>query len=228
MLEKTQGIVLGYSQYSETSIICRIFTQKFGLRGYIIKGVRQKGKQAQKKLSLYQTLNILELIVYHKDSRSLNHISEAQIAYPYQALPFEVRKTTIALFLAEVLRKCLQEEAQQEDLYHFLFESLTTLDQLADHFENFHLQFLLKLMPFLGFGIEEIQDLTQNVATHYPLDDEAQTLLKALWLLPYQEIIPLNLRQRRSFLDTLLRFYKSQVEDFGNLRSLPVLKSLFE
>ncbi|WP_027003051.1 DNA repair protein RecO [Hugenholtzia roseola] len=229
MLEKTAGIVLGYTPYGESSIICKIFTEKFGNKSYLIKGVKQKSKAAQKKLALYQPLYILDLVVYNRPNKGLNYISDAQILYAYAELPFEIRKTTISLFLTEVLRKCLQEEERQPDLYHFLVQSFTTLDQLPTQYENFHLQFLLKLITFLGFGIEKVQDLLEMAPNHFPLDEEGLLYMELLWRSPYQEAIPpISLRQRRILLDSILRFYKSQIEEMHFLRSLPVLKSVFE
>jgi DNA repair protein RecO (recombination protein O) len=229
MLEKTAGIVLGYTAYGETSIICRIFTEKFGNKSYLIKGVRQKSKAAQKKLALYQPLYILDLVVYNRPNRGLNYISDAQILYAYSDLPFEIRKTTIALFLTEVLRKCLQEEEAQPQLYQFLVQSFTILDKLPAQYENFHLQFLLKLTTFLGFGIEKVQDLLEMTPNHFPLDEEGLLYLELLWRLPYEENIPpISLRQRRILLDSILCFYKSQIEEMNSLRSLPVLKRVFE
>ena len=40
MLRKTQGIVLSYIKYKDSSIIVRIFTRELGLKGYVVNGAR--------------------------------------------------------------------------------------------------------------------------------------------------------------------------------------------
>ena len=39
---KTKGIVLHQVKYSESSIIVKVYTELFGLRSFIFKGVRKK------------------------------------------------------------------------------------------------------------------------------------------------------------------------------------------
>ena len=50
MIESTKGIALHYYKYSENSVIAKIFTEKFGLQSYIIKGIRNKN--SKQKLSI--------------------------------------------------------------------------------------------------------------------------------------------------------------------------------
>ena len=45
MLRKTRGIVLHVTDYAETSLVVKIYTEDFGLQSYLINGVRkQKAK----------------------------------------------------------------------------------------------------------------------------------------------------------------------------------------
>ena len=52
MTYKTKGIVLNFIKFKESSIICKIFTESFGLQSYIINGVRSSNKS--KNMSLFQ------------------------------------------------------------------------------------------------------------------------------------------------------------------------------
>src|SRR4051812_34859696 len=146
MLFKTGGIVLNYIKYKETSIICKIYTEAFGLQSYIINGIRNN--KAKNKIALFQTLTLLDLVVYNRPNSSLNRISEIKCHYPFKSIPFDLRKTTIALFLSEILNKTLKEQAENEDLFSFLKNSIKFLDKADENFENFHLQFLIKLSGY--------------------------------------------------------------------------------
>jgi DNA repair protein RecO (recombination protein O) len=228
MLEKTQGIVLGFTKYSETSIICRIFTKKFGLNSYIINGVRQKSKTSARKMALYQPLTILDLVIYYKENKGLLRISDSSIEHSYRSLPFEPKKSSIALFLTEILRKALQEEGANEELFDFLLKSMIFLDDVETEYENFHIQFLLKLIPFLGFGADSAEEFFELEPPKFEINKMTTDYVNALMKLEYTDYLPMNGQMRRMFLYWILAFYRSHLEDFGFVRSLTVLKEIFE
>ena len=99
MYLQTKGIVLNSVKYSESSIICKIYTSNFGLQSYLINGVRKKKGGS----AYYQPLNILDLTVYHKEKNTLQRIKEAKPFYQYDSLPYAVEKSSIAFFMAEIL-----------------------------------------------------------------------------------------------------------------------------
>jgi DNA repair protein RecO len=108
MLSKTQGIVISYMRYRETSIVVNVYTSEMGICSYIENGVRSA--KAKHKMALFQPLTLLDLEVYHKPGKGLHRISEAKCFFPYQAIPFDIAKSSLALFLSEVLSKVLKEE----------------------------------------------------------------------------------------------------------------------
>ena len=67
MTESTNGICLHHYKYSESSVIVKIFTEKFGLKSYIMKGVRSK--KSKNKLNILHSLNIVDLEVSNNDKR---------------------------------------------------------------------------------------------------------------------------------------------------------------
>ena len=222
-LYKTQGIVFNFIKYKETSIICRIFTEKFGMRSYMIKGIRRK----KSNIAFYQPLTQLELLVTERENRDIQQIREAKVAYAYAEIPYEIKKTSIALFLAEVLYKSVREESAQEDLFAFITESLMRFDALSVATENFHLQFLLKLSRFLGFGLSEVRPFFEQTGRIALPNADAEALVNKLLHQDYGTPIHLNGQIRRQLLQNILRFYNLNLESFGRVRSLEVLQSLF-
>ena len=62
MITKTRGIVLNYIKYGDTSIICKIYTEQFGLQSYIINGIRKsKSKNIGLIIHFIQVMNFLEI-----------------------------------------------------------------------------------------------------------------------------------------------------------------------
>src|SRR3989304_1459988 len=108
MLHKTKGIVLRTVDYSDTSIISKIYTELFGIQSYLIKGARRKN--ASVKANLFQPLSLLELVIYKKERKQLQALKEARTEIHFVSIPAVPAKTSILFFLNEVMVKFLQEE----------------------------------------------------------------------------------------------------------------------
>jgi DNA repair protein RecO (recombination protein O) len=163
MLLKTKGIVLNQIKYRETSIITKIYTEDFGLKSYIVNGVRTKSSKT--KIGLFQPLTLLDLVVYYKEKTTLHRISEIKCYSPYKSIPFEIKKSSIVLFLSEILNKTLKEEISNKELFDFLSTSLIYFDEVKEDYHNFHLQFLFQLSAFLGFFPSNLDDILGNEET---------------------------------------------------------------
>jgi DNA repair protein RecO (recombination protein O) len=221
MIFKTRGIVFRFTKFKETSIIVTIFTEQFGLQSYIVNGVRSKS--AKNRIALYQPLTLLNLVVYHRENANIERIKEISCLYPYRTLTSDIRKSTLAMFLTELLNKTVKDESHTGEIFEFLCQSLIVLDTLEKGFENFHLIFLLKLCRYLGFGVYNLnQVLGGRVA-----DLETEKLLHQLLTTEYDAPITITHAQRRSLLDLLLKFYAEHMENLGEIKSVQVLKDVF-
>lgn len=220
MLHKTRGVVFRFTKYGETSIIVSIFTDVFGLQSYIVNGVR--GKSSKNKIALYQPLTLLEMVVYHREHANINRIKEIKCLHPYQTLLTDVRKSSIAMFLTEVLNKAVKDESHARELCDFLIHSLITLDTQPEKSENFHLIFLLKLSRFLGFGAQHVNEVLNARMT----DERIEAILKQLINANYTDPIDITNAQRRELLELLVKFYTDHMETIGEIRSMQVLREV--
>jgi len=128
MTYKTKGIVLNFIKFKESSIICKIFTESFGLQSYIINGVRSSNKN--KNMSLFQPLTILDLIVYNKRSANLQRLKEMKIDVIYMTNHTDIKKISVCIFLSELLGKILSNEPNQNEKFNFLYNSFLIYDSL--------------------------------------------------------------------------------------------------
>ena len=101
MLHKTRGIVLRSVDYSDSSIIAKIYTEQFGIQSYLIKGAKRKN--ASIKASLFQSLTLLELVVYKKEQKTLQILKEAGVEIHFNSISNNPAKTSILFFLNEIL-----------------------------------------------------------------------------------------------------------------------------
>lgn len=233
MLETTSGLVLNFIRYKETSVISKIYTLRFGLQTYLRNSVRSSKGQGQ--IALFQPLSQVELVVYHTKNADIKRISSIRLQYAYQSIGVSIKKSAIGLFLAEVLNLVLKEEEESRpDLFSFLCSSLQILDYLSQESENFHLRFLLKLSKYLGFYpisaevvYNQIYGNQQSSGSGAVSQDEFEAL-EFLITSGYEDALPINSTLRRNLLEVIIRFYGYYIENISNLRSVEVLKEVFE
>jgi DNA repair protein RecO (recombination protein O) len=237
MLIKTRGIVLSYLKYRETSIIARVYTERLGVQSYVVNGVRKAKPPG--RIALFQPFTLLELVAYvARGSGGLTRLSEFRCAEPFRSLPYEVQKSSVALFLSEVVSRAVREEEQNEPLFQFLHDSILAFDQQTAGTENFALVFLLRLATYLGFGVSSGGELTDQVimAGHAPTSSGATgpaTLRLREFEHYFDELlrdaasstIP-NGRVRHELLNVLIRYYQLHVEQMGEIRSLDILSQV--
>jgi DNA repair protein RecO (recombination protein O) len=227
MLKKTAGIVLSHIKYKDSSIIVRIFTRELGLKAYLVNGVRSLGKGS--KIALYQPLTLLDLVVYDKENSGLQRISEAKIKHPQRLIPFDMTRTSLALFSTEVISRSILEGYQNEELFDFLEESIATLDSPETNLSHFPLVFLLENARHLGFAPELGEGfLVESI--HHPFSPEEVQLvlpyLKDLLDHTFHPTTTLALPLRRKLLDHLVEFHAQHLAHPHPLKSLPIIRQL--
>ena len=235
MLHKTRGIVIHTIKYSETSVIAKIYTEKFGLRSYIIRGVRSK--KSKTRLSQLQHLSLLNLVVYEKGNDGLQNLRETEVAYQFTSIPFQIIKGSMILFLNEVLYKSLHEEESNPGLFNFLFDAVIQFDHMQRSFQDFHLMFLIRLSKYLGFyplnnytTHNRYFDLQEgNFTSQKPFHVNymgpviATKLNQVLMSGQLEKRICENSNDRNLFLEKVLDFYRLHIPGFGEIKSHKVL-----
>ena len=132
MLSQTKGILLHNVKYGENSIIATIYTEKFGRQAYIVNSA--KGKKAKNKASMLQPLYLLDMVVYQKQSREVQRIKEFKTYETFHSIPFNIKKSTQVIFIAEILYKLLREEESSPELFHFCENAIKYLDLFETYF----------------------------------------------------------------------------------------------
>lgn len=238
MLSKTGALVLGAVKYGDSSVILKTYTREEGLKSFIVGGVH--GKKGPLKPAMTQALCQLNLVYYSKGKGDLRRIKEASVACHYNGLWYDPVKSSLTMFLAEILSHVLKEEETNPKLYDYLASSFQELDELEDGVGNFHLFFLLRLSGYLGFfpqlpSQEQLYfDLQSGIYSsgnvehyHYLNKEESQLWLK---MQRAEEVHSLKMgvskKERSQLLEFMLNYYRLHVTDFGQLRSLEIVKTL--
>jgi DNA repair protein RecO (recombination protein O) len=245
MVHKTKGIVLRTVKYGETSVIVTILTELFGMQSYIVNGVRTTSRKGSSRAGLFQPAAILDLVVYHQETKNLQRIKEYNWHHLYQHIFTDVITNTVALFIIELLQKCLKQPEPNPELFYFTEDALTGLDQSDQKVQaNFPLFFAIHLAGFFGFRLDDnysekrsFLDLREGffleerpVHPHYlqnPLSEICSQLLKAQQPSDLAGL-SLNKEKRRLLLTAMEDFYSIHVAGFSSLKTLTVLRSILE
>ena len=245
MLHNTKGIVLRTVKYGETSVIVLVFTEILGVQSYLINGVRTSSKRGAGKANLFQPAAILDLVVYHNELKQLQRVREFKWSYLYQHIFSDIRKNVVALFMVELLTKCLKQPEPNKELFNFVEDAFIHLDESSESVAaNFPLFFALHLAVFFGFRIQDryseknpILDLQEGIfvkerpAHRYFLEDkQAEITSQLLKVMQPEELqdIKLNHEFRRTLLHAYESYYALQIQDFGIMKTLPVLREILK
>lgn len=242
-LHNTKGIVLRTVKYGETSVIVTILTELFGVQSYMVNGVRVSTKKGSGRANLFQPSAILDMVVYHNELRQLQRIKEFRWAHIYQHILSDVKKNAVALFMVELLTKCLKQPEANAELFHFAEDSFMHLDEAAGAVTgNFPLFFALHFPVFFGFRLHDnystslsFLDLREGCfVEHMPFHpdflEDRQAFITSQLLKVQQpeelESIKLHHDFRRNLLHAYEKYYALHIPDFGTLKTLPVLKEI--
>ncbi|MFK7953960.1 MAG: DNA repair protein RecO [Ekhidna sp.] len=226
MIAKTKGIVLSYMKYGDNSIIARIFTEEYGYGSYIVNSIRSQ--KSKKSIGYFQPFSILEMVLYVKETRDLQRISEFKSHKPLHHIYQNFTKSTITLFLSEMLSKLLQsEQAPNPELYDFVEDSIIQLDQIESGLQDFHLQFLLKIGPYLGFGMEDFDTLFTSIDRLVPTTDDNDHWTEKLINEAYGFQAGFGRSMRNQVLDVILNYYRHHAH-IAKPKSLDVLRSVLD
>ncbi|MDR0940244.1 MAG: DNA repair protein RecO [Mediterranea sp.] len=242
MLQKTQGIVLHSLKYSDAYNIVEMYTDTSGRASFVVPIPRSR--KASVKAALFQPLTFVDFEADYRSHSALHRIKEAKAVQPFASIPYNPYKSAIALFLAEFLYRAIRKECENGPLFAYLRHSIEWLDECATGYANFHLVFLMRLSRFLGFypnlddyHVGDYFDLLNACFTPTrPLGHssfvgpvEAGFVCRLMRLnFETMHLFAMNREERARCLSIMNDYYRLHLPDFPVLKSLEVLKEMFD
>lgn len=237
---KSRGIVLHTIKYGDSSMVAYLLTEIGGRRSFMVQGVRSTRGRGS-KLALFQPMFALEFEGMESPRQQLDRFREVRSGLVLRSIPFDVRKSTMAIFMAEVLYRLVRESEPNRPLFDFVWGSVEALDAMDEGIANFHLWFLAHLSRFLGFfpGNDYAPDawFDYREGLYTPLRpahdrcmtrDNARILHEMIGCGVYQLAgIGLNRTQRVEFLNAMLTYYAYHLDAVHAVQSVRILREVF-
>ncbi len=241
MYQQLHCIALRTIKYSERHSILSAYSLELGRISFLIPA--GAGREAVRRRALMMPLGTFECIGDIRQGRDIHTMREPRATKVQHGIHSHPVKGAIALFIAEVLSAVLRENQEDLALYAFLEYAIEKLNSTGDSVSNFHICFLYRLGRFIGIEpdistyregrIFDMLDGTfRNTAplhTNY-LKQEAATVVAALSRMTFDNMhrFKFNRYQRHELLDTILKYYTIHYATLSSLRSIDVLRALFD
>lgn len=238
---KTKGIVLKIVKYNDRSNIVDLYTSEFGRCAALVN--LSKSPKSKVKSNLFQPLALLDLNLSKTNKASLFRIKDVKPVHVFNSIPFHPFKSSIAFYIAEFLCFALKDEEENFSLFTYIESSLVWFDASPSSCANFHLVFLMRLSLFLGvypnyedYHPGQYFDLlaacftsTKPYHANYLSAEESAAIVN-LMRMNYEtmHLFKFSRQDRSRVLEILNEFYKIHIPNFTDLKSLDVLKDLFE
>jgi DNA repair protein RecO (recombination protein O) len=239
MLVKTKAILLHHVRYSDNSLIAHFYTREYGRLSVMVKGL--SSKKGGLKFSYFQPLNIFNLELYHYDKKELHNLKELSLAFIPLNISGDINRSSIALFISELLFNVIREEDVNRLLFEFIESSVISLDEMTEGISNFHLWFIVAFTAYAGIGptattinntyFDMISGKFTGILPLHPdyLEPYNAEILSRLLRMKAEELNDLHLSgdERSELLEKIVKYYSLHLPGIRHIRSLHIMKEIF-
>lgn len=229
-------IVLHLTKYGDRSLVVQALDAERGRTGFFLRGAG-KGRGG---LNHFHSLGILD-VVAARGKGDLEYIKEYENPHRLDAIRTNPYKSAVAMFIGELLYRCLLDGAMDPAMFDFLEGQILALNATEGSVANFHICFLVDFCRALGFQPKDnyspatplfipcTAEFTSTDTLAETFTPEASLLLHQILSLPRAEAlqIPLNRDQRGYFAQKMVEYLSYHLSQNLNIRSLKVLHDLF-
>jgi DNA repair protein RecO len=151
MIVHTSAIVFRSIDFQESSKIVTFFTKEHGKIALIVRGAK---KPKSKFAGLMDVGNILDVVYYHKNSRSVQVLTEASLLDKTLNLRLDFEKMATATSSVELISQLLHEGEINHPLFDFTRKFLLWLDSTQFPPQMVFPYLQIRLIELMGLGLQ--------------------------------------------------------------------------
>ncbi len=220
MIERINAYVLSSRKFKDSLRLAHVFTLELGVQTFLFR----TGKKGE-NISFFQPLNAIQFSG-KKSEGKLEIVKDMSLSSIYESIPFQVEKSTVALFISEFLYRCLPEHYVNEEVFALIKQTTERLDS-SEKIGTLPIHFIAQFALEMGFLSEDYELTFENTRS-----DEAllhQSLKRFISTPIESEVVsPLNRDQRKALLEELIAFCSSQLDTSIRLNSLEMFHEIFD
>jgi len=149
MLSNIHIIVLHTIKYKESGVILQGYSDRNGRESFFLN--RSKNSKRSSLLSQLHPLSIIEATPSSLSFGDMTTIKEFSLPYKLESIRSNIFKSSIAIFISELLYKTIKEEECNHKMYLFLTDAILRLEAINNGIANFHAYFTVMLCEHLGY-----------------------------------------------------------------------------
>ena len=238
MIISTSAIILSKVRYQDNDLIVKCLTRDLGVVSYMIKNI-STSKKSRNKFAFFQLLNILDLESNYNPNRPIQYIKDLKVSYNFTSLHTNIYKSSVVMFLSEILSNIIHNESKDLELFDFIEESFIWYDK-SDDSSSFYLIFLMQITHYLGFypdcsnmsynyfNLEEgLFETSKN--SKYVIEGDSLVLFKTILGIKFDsnKLPFIDKINKKDILKNILIYFKLHVDGFKDPKSLKVLNQIF-
>ncbi len=148
---KTEAVVLSKINYGDSSSIASFFTKEFGKLSAMVKG----GRNPKSKISMIiDPLNHLELVLYKKDSRDIQLISNAALISHFGKIKEDFERLKYSYAIIELVKKLTAENEVHLKLFRGIIRILDLINSSNEKPEVLFSRFFIFFLGQIGYDLQ--------------------------------------------------------------------------
>ncbi len=147
---KTEAVVLSKINYGDTSSIVSLYTESDGKISAIVKGGRGPKSKIGK---IIDPLNHLQIIIYNKNSRDVQLLSDANLVSHFVNIKEDLDATKYGFAIIELIKNLTADHEANTKLFKGLIKILNMIDDKNEAPAFLYGRFLLFFLSELGYEL---------------------------------------------------------------------------
>ena len=158
MIYNSEALILNTRYYGDTSLICNLFTKKYGRLSIISKGARTLKNPNR---AILQPAQFIDLHYYYKPRRNIQILKEASINKHFFSIHKNYNKILLSYNIIDIMNHICKTENPNEIIFRLTKTVLKKIDGSANQtIQLYYVFFQVQLLKYLGY-----QPIIENCAS---------------------------------------------------------------